>query len=248
MISSPEFVGLENYRRLLDDGEARHALWITALLILFGLLPTIVIGLVAATLLNAKFRGIRYIRTLYYMPIVISLVASGVLWRFIYEPNRGLLNWLLSLIGIDGPPWLSSTRWALPAIAMVLVWLAIPLSTMLYLAALQGIPSTVLEAARIDGAGFVAMLWHVIWPMVRPTTALVSLVTVLGLAFGSFDLIASLTQGGPLDSTNTLIYYMYDTAFNQLQVGYASALAVFNFVAVFGTLGAVLAIGRRLVK
>ncbi|TDT14911.1 carbohydrate ABC transporter membrane protein 1 (CUT1 family) [Ilumatobacter fluminis] len=248
LISSPEFVGLENYRRLLDDGEARHALWITALLILFGLLPTIVIGLVAATLLNAKFRGIRYIRTLYYMPIVISLVASGVLWRFIYEPNRGLLNWLLSLIGIDGPPWLSSTRWALPAIAMVLVWLAIPLSTMLYLAALQGIPSTVLEAARIDGAGFVAMLWHVIWPMVRPTTALVSLVTVLGLAFGSFDLIASLTQGGPLDSTNTLIYYMYDTAFNQLQVGYASALAVFNFVAVFGTLGAVLAIGRRLVK
>lgn len=248
LIRSPAFVGFENYRKLIDDPEAFHSLQVTLMLIVGGLIPTVFIGLISASLLNAHFRGIAVIRTMYYMPIVISLVASGVLWRLMFEPNRGLLNWALGLVGIDGPPWLSSTRYALPSITIVMIWSAIPLATMLYLAGLQAIPTSVLEAARLDGAGPIATLWYVVWPMVRPTTVLVSLVSLLGMAFGSFDLVTSLTQGGPLKSTNTLIYYMYDTAFNKLQVGYASALAVFNFVAVFSIAGVLLAVSRRLSK
>ncbi len=248
LIRSPEFVGLENYRTLWGDDQAIDSLVVTIKLIVGGLVPTVVIGLISATLLNARFRGIAIIRTMYYIPIVISLVASGVLWRLIFQPNRGLLNWVLELVGIDGPAWLSSTTWALPSVTIVLIWSAIPLSTMLYLAGLQAIPTSVLEAAKLDGAGPVATLWYVIWPMVKSTTILVSLITLIAMAFGSFDLVASLTQGGPLKSTNTLIYYMYDTAFNKLQVGYASALAVFNFAAVFSIAGVLLLLSRRVAR
>lgn len=248
LIRPPKFVGLENYRTLWNDDQAVDSLVVTIKLIIGGLVPTVLIGLVFATLLNAKFRGIAVIRTMYYIPIVISLVASGVLWRLIFQPNRGLLNWALGLVGIDGPAWLSSTTWSLPSITIVLIWTALPLSTILYLAGLQGIPTSVLEAARLDGAGPLTTLWYVIWPMLKSTTILVALVTLIAMAFGSFDLVASLTQGGPLKTTNTLIYYMYDTAFNKLAVGYASALAVFNFVVVFSIAGVLMLLSRRVAK
>jgi ABC-type sugar transport system permease subunit len=244
LINPPTFVGLDNYVRLFGDPQAMYSLGRTLLFMLGGVIPTVVLGLVIATLINARFRGIEALRTLYYMPFVISFVASAVLWQWIYEPQRGLLNWLLSLVGIDGPPWLSSTTWALPSLVLVLVWLTIPLSTLLYLAALQRIPDEVIEASKLDGAGPVARIWHVIWPMVRPATLLVSVVMLLAFAFGSFDLVAVMTQGGPLRSTNILIYYMYDVAFNQLSMGYASALAVFQFLVVFSMTGVLLYANR----
>lgn len=235
LISSPRFVGLANFLAIPGDARAVNSIVRTGYLILIGVVPTVIVSFLLAALVNARFPGIRVIRTVYLMPLVISFVASAVLWRYIFDPHFGPINTVLGLFGISGPPWLQSTGWSMPAVAVVIVWLRFPLGMLLYLAALQSINPALLEAAELDGASVWQKLRLVVWPSVRPVTFLVAVITLRGVLFDSFDVIQVMTAGGPIGSTDILIKYIYDIAFSQLKLGYASALAtaLLLMVAVF---------------
>lgn len=232
LMSPPVFVGLDNYVAIAGDPKAINSIVKTAYLVLIGVVPTVVVSFLLAVLINTSFPGIRVVRTIYLMPLVISFVASAVLWRYIYDPRFGPINTILSWFGVDGPAWLQSTSWSMPAIAIVTVWLRFPLGMLLYLAALQSVNPALLEAAEIDGAGTWMRLRHVIWPNVRPVTFLVTIVSLRGVLFDSFDVVKVMTDGGPIGSTDILIRYIFDMAFSQLRLGYASALATALFVIV----------------
>lgn len=229
LISPASFVGLDNYFAILNDPRAINSIIRTAYLILIGVIPTVVLSFLLAVLINTTFPGIRVVRTIYLMPLVISFVASAVLWRYIFDPRFGPINTILSWGGIDGPEWLQSTNWSMPAIAIVTIWLRFPLTMLLYLAGLQTIDPTLVEAAEIDGAGTWVKLRHVIWPNVRPVTFLVTIVCLRGVLYDSFDVVRVMTDGGPVGSTDILIRYIFDMAFSQLRLGYASALATALF-------------------
>jgi len=232
LMSPPVFVGLDNYFAIAGDPKAINSIIKTAYLVLIGVVPTVIVSFLLAVLINTNFPGIRVVRTIYLMPLVISFVASAVLWRYIYDPRFGPINTILSWLGIDGPAWLQSTSWSMPAIAVVTVWLRFPLGMLLYLAALQSVNPALIEAAEIDGAGTWMKLRHVIWPNVRPVTFLVTIVSLRGVLFDSFDVVKVMTDGGPIGSTDILIRYIFDMAFSQLRLGYASALATALFVIV----------------
>lgn len=234
LLADPEWVGLDNFQRIVTDPQAINAFRVTLVIVLGAGLPVVGLGFLLAIALNGALPGIRFLRTLYFFPIIISLVASAILWRWVFESQWGVLNWLLSVIGVSGPNWLNSTTWALPAVIIVLIWKNIPLAIILYLAALQDVSEDLYDAARADGAGLWARIRHVTWPSVRPTTLVVVVVTLIGLIFGSFDVVAVMTRGGPLGATDTLSFYMYEVAFRDLQMGYASALAIVSFVLIFG--------------
>lgn len=232
LISDPRFVGFRNYSDILGDAQALNAVVKTVYLVFMGVVPTVILSFLIAVMINTTFPGYTVFRTLYLLPIVISFVASAVLWRFIYDPRVGPIAELLNLFGIAGPNWLKDTTWALPAISMVIVWLRLPLGIILYLAALQQINPQLMEAAEIDGAGPWAKLRHIIWPNVMPVTLLVLVLTLRGIIFESFDVVQVMTGGGPLNSTDILIRYIYDLAFSQLRLGYASALSTVLFIIV----------------
>ena len=246
LVGSPKWVGLANYRELFSDPMVPQAIQTTMLFLLFGVVPTVVLGILLAMLVNVRFRGVTAVRTLYFVPAVVSFVASAVLWQWIYRPGEGILDYLLHKLGIVGPAWLSDTHTALVALDIVGIWLSLPTAILLYLAALQRIPTQVIEAATLDGAGAYRRLRHVIWPGVRSMTILVVIVAILNFTNGSFDLVNVLTQGGPINATTTLIYYIYYVAFDNIQLGYAGALSVLQ-LALFAVILAVLALARRLV-
>lgn len=232
LVSPPRFVGLANFATIPHDPRALNSIVKTAYLILVGVIPTVIVSFLFAVLINAKLPGIRVIRTIYLLPLVISFVASAVLWRFIFDDHFGPINTVLSWFGIVGPAWLKSTAWSMPAVAIVAVWLRFPLGMLLYLAALQAINPALLEAAQLDGANTWQRLRHVVWPSVRPVTFLVTIITLRGILFDSFDVIQVMTGGGPIGSTDILIKYIFDAAFSDLDMGYASALATALFVIV----------------
>ena len=225
LISAPSFVGLANFEQIPNDPRAVNSIVKTLYLIVIGVVPAVFVSFLLAVLINTRFPGIKIIRTIYLLPLVISFVGSAVLWRYIFDPRFGPINVVLSWIGINGPAWLQSTSWAMPAIAIVIVWLRFPLGMLLYLAALQSINPALLEAAELDGAKAWQKLIHIVWPHVRPVTFLVTIVTLRGVLFDSFDVVQVMTNGGPINSTDILIKYIYDVAFSQLRLGYASALA-----------------------
>ncbi|RYE44834.1 MAG: sugar ABC transporter permease [Hyphomicrobiales bacterium] len=232
LIYEPRFVGLDNYAALLNDARAINSVSKTVYLLILGVVPTVFLSFILAVLINTNFPGYSVFRTMYLLPIVISLVASAVLWKFMYDPRVGPIAQLLGFFGVSGPNWLQDTTWAMPALSLVIVWLRLPLGIILYLAALQQINPQLLEAAEIDGAGPWAKLRHIIWPNVMPVTLLILVLTLRGIIFDSFDIAFVMTKGGPLNSTDILAVYIYDLAFAQLRLGYASALSTVLFVIV----------------
>jgi ABC-type sugar transport system permease subunit len=225
ILSAPRFVGLDNYFKIPTDPRAANSIMKTAYLVVIGVVPTVIVSFLLAVLINTHFPGIRVIRTMYLLPLVISFIASAVLWRYVFDPRFGPINTALGWIGIDGPEWLQSTGWSMPAVAVVMIWLRFPLGMLFYLAALQAINPSILEAAELDGASAWRKMVDVVWPNVRPITFLVTIVTLRGVLFDSFDVIHVMTGGGPIGSTDILIKYIYDVAFSELRLGYASALA-----------------------
>jgi multiple sugar transport system permease protein len=244
LVGSPKWAGLANYRLLLKDPMVPQAIETTMLFLLFGVVPTVVLGLLLAMLVNIQFRGVTAVRTLYFVPAVVSFVASAVLWQWIYRPGQGILDYVLYKLGFIGPAWLSDTHTALIALDIVGIWLSLPTAILLYLAALQRIPTQVIEAATLDGAGAYRRLRHIIWPGVRNMTILVVIVAILAFTNGSFDLVNVLTQGGPINATTTLIYYIYYVAFDNIQLGYAAALSVLQLL-LFVVILVLLAVARR---
>ncbi|CAI9389394.1 carbohydrate ABC transporter permease [Microbacterium sp. T2.11-28] len=224
-----EWIGVDNYARVFQDPifwiALRNTAYYTALFVPLG----VIVALGTALLLNRRSRAVRIFRTLFYIPVISSTVATASIWFWLLNPQYGLFNVVLGWFGIDGPAWLYDSQWAMPAIVMMSVWAGFGANMLIFLAALQGVPSELIEAARLDGASSWRVFWHVTLPAISRTMFLV--VTLLLIAaFQVFDQAYVLTKGGPGNSTLTLVYYIYDRGFGRLEMGYASALSFILFL------------------
>ena len=227
-----DFIGLGNYQALLDDPKFRKAIVNTAYYVIVGVPVTLVLGLAAAVALD---RGIRRFRTLfrvgYYLPVVTSIVAIAVVWRFLLNPDQGLLNMLLAGAGIKGPAWLADPLLAMPSIIAMAAWRNLGLAMIVFLAGLQTIPAQLYEAASIDGAGRWQAFRHVTLPLLRPTILFLVVITTIGY-LQLFEEPFVMTEGGPLDQTLSISMYMYQQGFEFFNQGYAAAIAWILFILV----------------
>jgi ABC-type sugar transport system permease subunit len=246
----PTWVGLANYTLMFNDTLVGIAVKNTLYFVAMGVIPTVFISLGLAMLINFRFPGVTVVRSLYLVPAAVSLAASAVIWQYIYEPKFGFLSYLFDQVGLTPPPdgFLFTTGWALPSLDVVCIWTTLPLGVLLYLAALQRIPASRIEAATLDGAGWFKRVRYVIWPGVNNMTLLVAIISLIAFTASGFDLVNILTQGQPIYATETLIYYIYHTAVVNFQWGYAAALSVLQFVIIVGILGALVAARTFLVR
>jgi multiple sugar transport system permease protein len=234
ILTPPRFVGLDNYRTLLiDDPVFRQVLLNTSAYVLGTVPLRTVLALLVAIALNQQLRALSLFRAAFFLPTITSAVAAATVWRWIYEPNFGLLNSLLYAIGVQHPPtWLSSPAWAMPALILLGIWQGLGFQMVIFLAGLQGIPAHLYEAASIDGAGWWARFRHITVPLISPTTFFVVIISVIG-SYQVFDQAYVLTEGGPGYATTTLVYYIYTYAFQFFKMGYAAAIAWVLFAIVF---------------
>ncbi|MCB9799321.1 MAG: sugar ABC transporter permease [Candidatus Omnitrophica bacterium] len=235
----PEFVGLENFTRLIRDPLFWQYSWNTVYLMMS--IPISMAGsLILAIALNQKLKGIVFFRTVYFLPTICSGVAIYMLWKLIYNPDFGVLNTIISSTGqffglnLKGPYWLHDEAWAKPALMIMGVWQTVGgYNMILYLAALQGVPRDFYHAAEVDGANSWQKFWAVTWPQISPTTFFIAIMSVIGGFQAGFDPAFVMTGGGPNGSTTTLIYYLYNEAFDWNHMGYAAAIAWVLFLIVF---------------
>jgi multiple sugar transport system permease protein len=225
-------VGLANYRRLLGSAEFWNSLRVTALYAGGMTLGSLWLGLLVATLLNLKVSGRSFYRALYFLPVITPTVAAGVVWKHLFDPSQGVVNRSLALVGVDGPAWLVAPGWALVAVILVGIWKRVGFNMVVYLAALQGIPSAYYEAAQLDGAGPWQTFRHITVPLLAPSTFFL-MVTSLIEAFQVFDLVFVMTAGGPLRGTDVIGFYLYRYGFRFYEMGFASAIAYAMFILIF---------------
>ncbi|WP_237839919.1 carbohydrate ABC transporter permease [Cellulosimicrobium cellulans] len=230
LASTFTFAGADNYERMLSDPGLHDSLlaslWFSVGLVVLN----ISLALLLAVLLNQRLPGTTTFRTFFFSPVVVSLVAWTIVWSFLLQADGGI-NGFLSLLGIEGPNWLRGETTAMISVIVVQVFKNVGLNMILFLAALQGVPEEVQEAARIDGAGAWRRFRSITLPLISPTVLLVSILTIVG-SLEVFAQIAVLTGGGPGNSTTVLVYYLYQQAFRFNDFGYASAISVLLFVIV----------------
>ena len=230
--NSIEFVGIDNFTRAFTDTNFIISLKNTALYAVGTVPLTIVVSLGLALLLNKKIRGRNFFRTVFFFPYVASLIAAVVVWNMLFNPSVGPINSILHIIGISNPPkWCASTVWALPTVILFSVWKFSGYYLVMYLAALQGIPKELYEASSIDGASGIQRFKAITLPMLTPTTFFVAIMLTIQ-CFKVFDIVYAMTDGGPGRSTMVLVYYIYQKAFSDFQMGYASAMSVVLFAIV----------------
>jgi multiple sugar transport system permease protein len=239
-IGSPEtirFMGLHNYRQVLGDAEFWNALRNTAFFVVVGGPLSVLASLVAALLVNAKLaRWKGFFRTVYFMPVVTTMVAVAIVWRYLLHPRYGLLNAGLVHLGLPAVDWLGDPHWAMPAIILLAVWKNFGYNMLIFIAGLQGIPVELYEAAELDGAGSRARFWHVTLPSLGPTFLFVGVMTMIG----QFQIFAEpyvMTQGGPLRSTVTVVLLMYEQGFRWWRMGLATSMAFVLFVITLAATG-----------
>ncbi len=224
ILSRANFIGLDNFRRMLfEDPLFWTAMRVTTVYAVFSVPLSIALGLFLALLLNARIHGLAWLRTIYYLPAVLSGVAVSFLWIWVFSADWGVLNYLLSLVGIRGPNWLTSEKWALPALIIMSLW-GVGGNLVIYLAGLQGVPTELYEAAVVDGAGRWRKFWHITLPMISPVILFQLIMGIIG-ALQTFTQGYVMTQGGPNNATLFFILYLWRNAFQYLKMGYASALA-----------------------
>ncbi len=223
-LGSPSFVGLTNFIQLLQDPTFFRALWNTIYYTLVSVPLGMAISLALALILNRSLPGMGLFRTLFLIPVISSTVATALLWGLMLDPYIGLVNYLLQLLHLPTSGWLTDTRMAMPSIIMMSVWKGLGYNMVLFMAGLQGVPQELREAARIDGANRWQEFTNVTLPILSPTTFFVLVISIIS-SFQVFDQTWVLTKGGPQEATTTLVYYVYQTGFQQLRMGYASAIA-----------------------
>jgi len=228
-LGSMRFVGIQQYLALTRDGDFWNALKNTILFMGTTVPLFVVISLLLAILINRGIRGISIFRTAYYIPVVTSLVAVGIIWVWLYDVDYGLLNFLLTKIGLPPSLWLSGTNTALPSLVIVYVWQRVGFYMIIYLAGLQNIPRTQYEAAEIDGAGRWVKLRYITLPSLSEVTFLLLIVAAIQ-SWRMFALVHVMTEGGPLGSTELILNYLYNRAFQAFQMGYSSSIAVMMFL------------------
>lgn len=226
------FTGLENYARIIGSEEFWSVLGNTLVYTLGTVPVNMILALIVAYFLNKKIAGKKFLRVAFFTPVVISPVAAAVIWRWIYEPNFGLLNYGLSWFGVSSVNWLNDPTAAMFALIVMGVWKTFGVNMVLFSAGLQGIPDHYYEAAELDGAGPWSRFWHITLPLLSPTTFFILVMSVIG-SFQVFDLVYVLTSGGPLGATKVLVFYLYEHAFKFFEMGYASAIAYFMFAMIF---------------
>ncbi|MBK7819973.1 MAG: sugar ABC transporter permease [Tessaracoccus sp.] len=225
-----DWVGLANFQRLLKDNSFRIAVTNTFAYALMYIPLTLVVSLGLAMLLNTKLRGVAFFRTAAFFPYITSIVAIAMVWNILFSPEYGPINQMLRLIGLDNPPgWLTSTTWALPAVALISMWRDAGYYMILFLAGLQTIPRELYEAAQMDGANAVQRFWNVTLPGLRPTTFFVTVMMTIG-SFKILDLILVLTKGGPGQATLVISQFIFREGFERNSFGYASAAAIVLFL------------------
>ena len=229
LTQAPQWVGLKNFQKLLND----KVFWQTlrnTFLYLIGVVPILVIvPLGLAILVNQKLRGIRWFRIAYYTPVIISMVVAGIAWKALYASD-GILNQLLKIGGFtDGIPWLTSPDLALWSVMLVTIWKGLGYYMVIYLAGLQGIPVDLYEAAAIDGSDGWQKHWDITIPLMRPYLSLVAVISSIS-AMKVFEEVYIMTQGGPLNHSKTVVYYVYEKAFQDLEINYASAIGLVLFL------------------
>lgn len=226
---APEWIGLANFQRLISD----KIFWQTlrnTLIYLVGVVPILVIlPLGLAILVNQKLRGISWFRAAYYTPVIISMVVAGLAWKWLYAEN-GLLNQMLKLIGFsEGIPWLTSPNWVLFSVMAVTIWKGLGYYMVIYLAGLQSIPNDLYEAAAIDGSDGLSKHWDITVPLMKPYLFLVAVISAIS-ATKIFEEVYIMTQGGPRNSSKTVVYYLYDQAFRNLEISYACTIGLVLFL------------------
>jgi multiple sugar transport system permease protein len=229
-ISPSIFVGLKNYQTALDDELFFKSLKVTTVYTLLSVPLGLVGGLLVAWLMNQKLTGITLFRTLYYLPSVIAGVAVALLWQWIFNPNYGLINALLAVIGIQGPKWIYAEDWVIPAFVLMSLW-SVGAPMIIYLAALQSVPTELYEAASLDGAAALRRFWSITLPMISPVIFLNLIIGIIN-SFQIFTSVFIMTQGGPNNGSLFFVLYIYRHAFQYFNVGYASALAWILFVVI----------------
>jgi multiple sugar transport system permease protein len=231
-LANARLVGLRNYAQLVQNSVFWLALKNTFYFALVGGPLTVATSLGAALLLNAKLvRAKSFFRTVYFAPFVTTLVAVAIVWRYLYHPRYGLLNYALAQVGLGPVDWLGDPRWAMPAIIVMAVWKNFGYNMLIFIAGLQAIPEELYEAARLDGAGPLRQFRNVTLPMLGPTLLFVGVITMIGY----FQLFAEpyvMTQGGPLRSTTSVVLLMYEEGFRWWRMGNAAAIAFVLFVVI----------------
>jgi multiple sugar transport system permease protein len=228
--TGPQFVGIDNFSRLFGDPLFWKSLRNTLLFTVFVVPLQAGLALVLALLINVKIRGVNFFRTVYFLPVVTSMVVVSLLWKFMYQPD-GLINGFLAVFGIDGPDWLGNPNTALIAVLVMSIWQAVGFHMVIWLSGLQTISLDMYEAGAIDGAGNWQRFRYITWPALRQTRTFI-LITITIQAFALFTQIQVMTQGGPLDATSTIVYQSVRIGFSLQQTGYASALSLVFFVLV----------------
>ena len=227
--SPSDFVGLRNFKLLLDNADFRTALFNNGLIIAVSLLVQLPLALGLAVLLADRLRGTNGYRLIFFMPYILAEIAAGLIWRFVYDGDYGLLAKIWSSFGAVPPQVLGDPDWAMSAILVVVVWKYFGFHMVLYIAGLQQIDRTLYEAARIDGATAWQTFSRVTVPLLGPTIRLSVFFAILG-SFQLFDLIMPLTKGGPSNSTQTMVSYLYNFGVTRMQIGFGSAVGVVLFV------------------
>ncbi len=223
------FNGLDNYIRLFQDTYFLQSLGNICLYVVMYVPSVIILSFLLAVLLNQAVPGIRVFRVLFYLPCLTSTVASSMVWKWLMNPQGGLLNNILTALGLPACTWLNDSRTAMMSIVIICVWSTLASNIMIYLSALQNVPPAVYESASMDGASKFRQVWQITLPLVAPTTFFVLTMALIG-AFQVFDQIYVLTSGGPAHATTVPMYSIYTNAFNESQLGYACAQAMVLFL------------------
>lgn len=234
LLSPPQFVGLANYQQLLLNDPLFHKVLFNTFYFTIVSVPlAIVIALLLALALNEGIRGIALFRAAYFLPVITSGVVVALIWRWFYNPDFGVLNYLLYRLGVQNPPnWLADQRWAMPAVIILAVWKQVGYNMVIFLAGLQAIPTNLYEAASIDGAGRFDRFRYITLPLLTPTTFFILIISLIG-SLQVFDSVLVLTEGGPANATRTLVYHIWQQAFQFLHMGYAAAIAWVLFFLIF---------------
>ena len=229
ILKAPSFVGIENYKTMfLTDDLVLHSLKVTAIYTGAAVPLSVVMGYLLAMLLNQRVRGLSFWRTAFYMPSIVPVVSSAYLFAWLLNPQLGLVNTFLSYLGIKGPMWFGSKEWALPAFILMSLW-GVGGTMILYLAALQGVPTALYDAAKVDGCN----AWQTFWNVTLPMTSPVILFTFLTSVIGSFQIFSAgyiITGGGPGNATLFYILHLYRNGWQYGRMGYASAMAWILFL------------------
>jgi multiple sugar transport system permease protein len=230
LLSAPKFVGVDNYIEVFTDPTFYTVLFNTFYYAFCVSVLGVLLPLVLAVILDKKIKGAEIFKTIYFLPFITPMVVLAIVWEWIFDPYRGVLNWFLMGAKIE---WLYDPKIAMLAVIMVSVWKLIGYNMVLFLAGLSGIDPNLSEASKIDGAGEIKNFFYISVPVLSPTIFFVMIITIIS-SFQVFDLVYLMTKGGPLDSTNVMVYWLYNNAFEYFKIGQASAIAYVLFFIILG--------------